>query len=437
MARRPRGTHGATKLALIRQLQRQHVQRVLPLGERRLEQSFNEQFFTRVLDYQTLLSHDREPFNLLPQNYAGGRYDDFSLGFFGAGQRLVRACAELKGPDVDLDAAQGGNYGGITPVEQCFRVARNHAPDCRWVLVSNFRELRLYAVDDAKQSLAVAHLDRVQTLDDVADLCVHFGRRALLETSGEADMTAATDPIHPRHGLTPNASRRTITYRFVPSEEHPVPLFALEEAFANALTILGSLGPGGADAELFLGRDPYTREFDLSRDLRDGWLVLHRVHEKPVGLEVKLAVSRFCEVQLTLAQPRDYGTIERAVEMTGIFFGNLLEAMSGQLEPDGRSSPVRRGHVGAELFGVKNELFEATDAYRVAHRPVNARSPFDEIEVSELPWSPRQERFPEVIASVICELAANFRDQRGGVALNRRAVITELASRRVLGDTHP
>ena len=54
----------------------------------------------------------------------------------------TRAVLELKAPGADLDAKQGASYGKLTPVEQAFGYAAK-VDGCRWVIVSNFIEVRL------------------------------------------------------------------------------------------------------------------------------------------------------------------------------------------------------------------------------------------------------------------------------------------------------
>ena len=80
----------------------------------------------------------------------GGGSADGALGFFTAVegkkgkvklQGRVVAPIELKGAKDDLDRPAPGRKESA--VEQGWRYA-NYTPDCRWVIVSNYRELRLY-----------------------------------------------------------------------------------------------------------------------------------------------------------------------------------------------------------------------------------------------------------------------------------------------------
>src|SRR5206468_1893244 len=107
MRRRLRARDALDQLALLRRLRERH--RTRAYCETRIEQSFNEQLFAQVFGYQTLFSHDRVPFHLLPKNYYGGsRYDDFALGFFGVEPARIVASVELKSPGVRLDRPQAG-----------------------------------------------------------------------------------------------------------------------------------------------------------------------------------------------------------------------------------------------------------------------------------------------------------------------------------------
>jgi hypothetical protein len=160
----------ATRLAVLRRLQRQYVTHDLPhrSAETRVEQSFNEQLFARVLGYRTLLSHDNTVYHVEPKLTRGRRTADFSLGFFGGEDaRRVVVSAELKDPGADLDKPQSGGYGGASPVQQAFAAAKA-AGGCAWVIVSNFRELRLYRYPDQSSAFATVDLLAVRGVDALA-----------------------------------------------------------------------------------------------------------------------------------------------------------------------------------------------------------------------------------------------------------------------------
>ncbi len=78
-----------------------------------------------------------------------GQKADGVLGFFDInGKKDVRAVIELKGAKVSLDVRQKRLGDTRTPVEQAFNYAPKYGKNCQWVIVSNFKEIRLYRAND-------------------------------------------------------------------------------------------------------------------------------------------------------------------------------------------------------------------------------------------------------------------------------------------------
>lgn len=74
-----------------------------------------------------------------------GQKADGVLGFFDKkGNKDVRAVIELKGPIINLDSKLSKDKYARTPVEQAFGYAPKYGASCQWVIVSNFKEIRLY-----------------------------------------------------------------------------------------------------------------------------------------------------------------------------------------------------------------------------------------------------------------------------------------------------
>jgi len=156
------------------------------LSETRVEQSFNERLFAEVFGYRTLLRDGAAEYHLQPKEYssASGKYDDFSLGFFGPGGGLRVVSAELKGPAINLDAPQTSRTDKATPVQQAHQAAAGE-PSIRWVIVSNYDEMRLYRAGDqtAFERVVLTELD---TLDDFRRAYAIFGRASLLGSDVES-----------------------------------------------------------------------------------------------------------------------------------------------------------------------------------------------------------------------------------------------------------
>ncbi len=157
------------------------------LAETRVEQSFNEQLFAAVFDYRTLLQNGGARYHLQPKEYSAvtRQYDDFSLGFFGPGRAGARrVSAELKALTVDLDAPQPGRTDAASPVAQAHSaVAGEHT--VRWVLVSNYDEMRVYRAGDVAAYERVV-LTEIDTVDDFRRAYALLGLRALLGEDEES-----------------------------------------------------------------------------------------------------------------------------------------------------------------------------------------------------------------------------------------------------------
>lgn len=432
LGRRARERDAAGKLALLRRLQRQHVLRDLPLAERKTEQSFNEQLFARVLGYQTLLSHDEMPFHLLPQLHAGGNYADFSLGYFGGStDDVVLASAELKGSDADLDEPQrGASYAGRSAVGQAFRTARAQAT-CRWVLVSNFRELRLYDIRNDTSPVAVARLDQIATRDELASLCAHFDRAALLGAPGkEPDLVAATDTTSPLAQLRARDGFYRITFRFVPKYEHEVPLFRIEDTFVEAVNLIHDGGRPGAMTSLFLSTDSISKQLLIPLAVRDGWLVSRGTHSD--GTESKIAISRNGDFEVSLSLEQKAAVNSVALESVGLFIGSLIECVArGPIAHLAHTTGTQNlvGHLTAELCEVSGLFYEAPANMYVEGRTRAARATVNRIEAGDFLWAPSVHSCEKAVAEAICELAIQFRDDGGGVAVNHANLTADLAKR--------
>ncbi len=115
------------------------------IKETSIDQKFLEDFFESVLGYQGVIGGSEE-WNIIPQQkmkITSNRADG-ALGYFSNEQEDIRAVIELKDANTDLDSPQHHRNGKPTPVEQAFGYAPKAGKSCKWVIVSNFKELRLY-----------------------------------------------------------------------------------------------------------------------------------------------------------------------------------------------------------------------------------------------------------------------------------------------------
>ena len=149
------------------------------------QRAFLDAIFRDLLGYTT--PEGRQTWNLRQEQKTklDATKADGALGFYsytGDSDRIVadvRAVIELKGPRVRLDSPQAGYPGKPTPIEQAFGYVSKMGSRCRWVLVSNFRELRLYH-HSSQARYASFDLGRFHEPDQVRRLVALLSRDQLL-----------------------------------------------------------------------------------------------------------------------------------------------------------------------------------------------------------------------------------------------------------------
>lgn len=93
-----------------------------------------------------------------------GKKPDGVIGYFEKDKeptRNVHGIIELKDANTPLDKAQNRSNDKRTPVEQAFSYAPKYGQKCKWVIVSNFIEIRLYQANDQSKFEAF-HLENLQ-----------------------------------------------------------------------------------------------------------------------------------------------------------------------------------------------------------------------------------------------------------------------------------
>jgi hypothetical protein len=130
--------------------------------ESQLEQEFNRLIVRDALGYEALTPDN--PGTMKVKQQIGAGVVDVALGRFTALETTVLAPLELKGPRTGLDSIMPGR--AKTPVQQAWEYA-NDAVGAKWVLVSNMKELRLYAIGHGRADYEIFDLRR---LDDPGEL---------------------------------------------------------------------------------------------------------------------------------------------------------------------------------------------------------------------------------------------------------------------------
>ena len=120
-------------------------------NETAIQADFLNDIFGTILGYNY---RNPQAWNLEKElkNNIDGKKPDGAIGFFNLSSirtKNVHGVIELKSPKTDLDKAQNRINDKRTPVEQAFSYTAKYGKKCKWVIVSNFDEIRLYRSDDA------------------------------------------------------------------------------------------------------------------------------------------------------------------------------------------------------------------------------------------------------------------------------------------------
>ncbi|MDM8556838.1 N-6 DNA methylase [Desulfococcaceae bacterium HSG7] len=127
-----------------------------------LQDSFLRDFFGKILDYKFIHeSPDQWHLYREKKTVTDATRSDAALGFFTSEKDDVRVIIELKDAKTNLDAKQKRKGVHYTPVEQAFLYSSKFDEKCKWIIVSNYKEIRLYnrlASMNAYESFKIAEL---------------------------------------------------------------------------------------------------------------------------------------------------------------------------------------------------------------------------------------------------------------------------------------
>ena len=116
--------------------------------EESIQGDFLNNFFTDVLGYKNRYGNTLWNITQEQKTLSDRTKSDGALGFFTNNQVDIRAVIELKDTKTDLDQKQKTRENKLTPVEQAFMYVSKSGKKVNWVIVSNFKEIRLYNSSD-------------------------------------------------------------------------------------------------------------------------------------------------------------------------------------------------------------------------------------------------------------------------------------------------
>src|SRR6056297_2621421 len=193
--------NGDEKLKKIKNWQN-NLQNIKGLNEISLQNSFLKAIFEQILGYENAPQKDEWTMEVQCSTDIDAKLPDGILGFYkrinGKEIKDHRAVIELKGPQVSLDKDQkreGSTYK--SPVDQAFSYT-NKLDGCRWVIVSNFIETRLYKVGRSKEYFEVFHLDELGDEKEFKKFHYLLSKNNLISKSNQSQTMELSDATHKR-----------------------------------------------------------------------------------------------------------------------------------------------------------------------------------------------------------------------------------------------
>ncbi|ABR55207.1 N-6 DNA methylase [Methanococcus vannielii SB] len=116
------------------------------IKEEALQGLFLGEIFGTVLNYISRIGNTEWNLEYEQKTKVDSKKADGALGFFESevGGGDIHAVIELKDGKTNLDLKQNRKDDKRTPIEQAFDYAAKSGKNCKWVIVSNFKEIRLY-----------------------------------------------------------------------------------------------------------------------------------------------------------------------------------------------------------------------------------------------------------------------------------------------------
>lgn len=136
--------------------------------EEQLQSDFLNEIFGEVLGYAYKRGLDEYNLEKEEKSKTDGTKPDGVLGYLTDSSKDIRVVIELKDAYTNLDHKQNRKNDNRTPVEQAFSYVSKCGGKCKWVIVSNFVEIRLYPANDASvyQAFNIVELVKPEKLKE-------------------------------------------------------------------------------------------------------------------------------------------------------------------------------------------------------------------------------------------------------------------------------
>jgi len=153
------------------------------LKEEQLQGEFVSDIFSKILRGVNV-TDGKEEWNIIREEKTkvDGTKADAVIGFFSNLKSDIRALIELKSPKTNLDMKQKSRTNNQSPIEQAFGYHHKYGKNCKWIIVSNYKEIRLYSSSDSTE-YEVFYLDNLKNDDEFQRFLYLLSFKSLINQS--------------------------------------------------------------------------------------------------------------------------------------------------------------------------------------------------------------------------------------------------------------
>ena len=179
-----------------------NLESIKGLNEVELQSAFMRAIFEDILGYEDAPQKKESTLKSQASTDVDVTRPDGILGFYihdNGETKDHRAVIELKGPQVPLEKDQkrkGTTYK--SPVDQGFSYT-NKLDKCRWVIVSNFTEIRLYQVGRSKEYYEIFYLSELDDIIKFKTFHYLLCKNNLISREGKSQTLQLTEATQKKH----------------------------------------------------------------------------------------------------------------------------------------------------------------------------------------------------------------------------------------------
>lgn len=156
--------------------------------EKSIQGKFLNVFFEQILGYVDKTGGEVQ-WTLVaePKTEVDAQTADGAIGFFTKSENLTVGVIELKDAKTSLDKKQKSREKGYSPVEQAYLYATKF-DRCKWIVVSNFREIRLYNKSRSEQYFEKFDLLQLHKEEEFKRFYFLLNKENLISLTGESSI---------------------------------------------------------------------------------------------------------------------------------------------------------------------------------------------------------------------------------------------------------